>query len=326
MHQPMLGTFHTEPVVRSEDSELIQQVLTTSWSPCQFRRPEMQNKCCYCESITSDPTSKTRLDGGAFTSRLNGSIISFVGDSLVRQLFYMLVCLLSSHVDQHSSFPYWACDSMACLHNYSRVVVRDPTTHAAVILQNKWHPGSFPRNERDHPLFRDAQIVVFGTGAVLSQAQVKQVLSTWQTEFLDGFRGQVIWLEYFGGHFPGSSDGEFEGSSRHIALERMQNGKSPCAPLVDKAIMRARSNLRHSVSSKVAQLAGWQELRSFNQSVHEYTDHPGWKNDAGSLDCRHWCFNPSGGTLVQRVGQLLHLLRPSSRQSHSGSRSVVASG
>ena len=105
MHQPMLGTFHTEPVVRSEDSELIQQVLPTSWSPCQFRRPEMQNKCCYCESITSDPTSKTRLDGGAFTSRLNGSIISFVGDSLVRQLFYMLVCLLSSHVDQHSSFP-----------------------------------------------------------------------------------------------------------------------------------------------------------------------------------------------------------------------------
>lgn len=286
-------------------------------APCTFRHLPSSSPCG-----SSEPLDAAFV--AAYVARHHGRVISFVGDSIVRQLFHHLVCLLAPYMDPlESRHPYWECRVLECLNAYTRVVVRHE--RKSVTLQHRWIKGTLPwPPDLETRLFTAAHTVVFGIGAFLtkSTASVGAALSAWNRTWLQNVQqrgGRVIWVEYFAGHF-NSSDGEFVGSSHaeYFTKRRDDQGTYPCVPLSSShtGAAIARANPRHAESNRFARAAGWTVVETFEQSASRHGEHPGVTDRRGVgnvTDCRHW--SACSEVLKQRSSAILQTLIANDHQT-----------
>ena len=91
-------------------------------SPCNF-----WNSSAVC---SGEPLNASWV--AAFTNTFAGRTVSFVGDSLVRQAFLQLVCLLSAYIVDTvdtTRHRYWDCTSLECLNEFYSVQIHSPDHH-----------------------------------------------------------------------------------------------------------------------------------------------------------------------------------------------------
>ena len=308
----------------------------------------VRTPCNFCSIISGPQGQCPRISArlmpmnSSLLAALGGKTISFVGDSMVRQQYWMVVCMLSAQIEQ-AEHRYWECPTWDCANRFSRVVIRDTVTESRIVLQNQWFGDT--RVVEQPRLFTDAHIILFGIGAFLQpvEDEVQRTIVAWRHEWLDHVQqrgGMVIWLEYFGGHF-NSSNGDYEGfeqvrqQTRHAfvshgarrprAAQGVRQGPTeaqgdayPCVPMDRVAVHNAHTNPRYAVGNRMARISGWPILHTLEQSVPYSVSHLGVKDNrhwwvsadvemsVKVIDCRHWCF-PSA-VLEKRVLRMVDLL------------------
>ena len=162
-------------------------------SPCNF-----WNSSAVC---SGEPLNASWV--AAFTNTFAGRTVSFVGDSLVRQAFLQLVCLLSAYIVDTvdtTRHRYWDCTSLECLNEFYSVQIHSPDHHRqshanrsfVVTLQCRWVKGApvQPSNAIEPQLFTAADVVLFGIGAFIPKkaAIVQSILGTWDQRWLSPVR------------------------------------------------------------------------------------------------------------------------------------------
>ena len=144
----VLGTRPESSVVpKSSVAHSKSQQRMTLPTPCDFsarmqERSPPQESEGQCDRGVQPELLLPTSEAGALLRRHNGTTLSFLGDSLVRQLFHMLVCLLSVQpglvIDAEPRYRYWRCPHWDCVNQYKRVRLRDPKMGLALTMLNKW--------------------------------------------------------------------------------------------------------------------------------------------------------------------------------------------
>lgn len=295
----------------------------TPASPCVFRL-----------STYSACTSALELNAtqiASFSSRFDGRTIAFVGDSLVRQQFHQLICLLSRRMDVRTvSRRYWECKTLECLNLFTRIVMRAPATNATVILQSRWLKGFPIATDLEPHLITSAHAIVFGIGAFVSKSAMEATMLQWERTWLHDVRvrgGIILWLEYFAGH-ANTTDGEYAGSSHseYFTVTQRSTALYPCVPLSEHGVFLARANPRHADGNRVAHRLGWPIVPTFDQALDRHMDHPGVSPRAGVgnvTDCRHW--SACSDVVAHRTVAILEALMVAHVHAHVLSPPIVPS-
>lgn len=248
--------------------------------------------------------------------------VAFVGDSMLRQQFHQLICSCRDLVDVERTPParrYWRCRSRGCLNGPARVELYEPESGARCVLQYFFaaaHHAPSMAHSLDYgidPSVWTSDALVIGIGAWVSSgmpslSRWRDILTTIATRLgRHRFRGAVVWMEYYAGHFA-TPTGEWGKAAK--------NGTA-CAPVTP---MAATSSIGLTAGNEWAGSAAirapiWR-VAALSQPRH--LDHPGslaidrdfvldQMAFAVMMDCRHWCF--PGATLEARNRVLVGLLK-----------------
>jgi len=239
------------------------------------------------------------------------------GDSLMRDWFTMLVCLLigaspTARVTPVMSGPHFG------MHGATVLELPGGATLTFMWYRKEYRPvnGSAPPPSRPVETVRNAKVLFFNMGGAhqSSAADMSKDMSSLVT-WLQGASPtqQRVVLEYAPSHFSGTPYGEYDQS--FFTRPASRGGATPeqlsrCAPhnasLIDDAVPPAnnwrRSALRDVAAEYHLPLLGVWDLRARRHDDH--THHFGGGLKAGvRTDCRHWC-NP-GRTLLSWVDAML---------------------
>ena len=155
--------------------------LSKEYRPCPAERAFSHERVHHRENAF-DARGMLELLGGNAT-------ITFLGDSLVRQQFQMLSCMLSQYADLGAAIGL----SRATAYQYMRFSERGKTLH----LKNQWISGldEFAFREVDRRMY-EADVVVFGIGAFIRPGGLHEALGKWRNHFEEQrVCARFIWLQ-----------------------------------------------------------------------------------------------------------------------------------
>ena len=318
--------------------------LTKEYRPCPAVRAFATRRVL--SPSRSSPPLDSPFNAAHFLRLLGNATVSFLGDSLVRQQFNMLACMLSPFADLAGArgAQYWSSTQKLRTSKDAGGFVRLPFRHehGRVLLQQQWihgrpfdEPGpTDPLSDVD-PRILNCSLLVFGIGAFIPAGELRGTLHTWlrHLRMRLPITARVLWLEYFGGHFDTPTGefasgigGEFGGGVYGFSNERRRvaNGtrRSLCKAIDDED--GARAHVRHALGNALSRAAGLGVWPTLNLSLRQPGNHPelaAWEEEDGGdydrdnrssgrrrvTDCRHFCF--PGSVLEVRTAVLYNLLR-----------------
>ena len=155
--------------------------LSKEYRPCPAERAFSHERVHHRENAF-DARGMLELLGGNAT-------ITFLGDSLVRQQFQMLSCMLSQYADLGAAIGLGRTNA----YQYMRFFERGKTLH----LKNQWISGldEFAFKEVDRRMY-EADVVVFGIGAFIRPGGLHEALGKWRNHFEEQrVCARFIWLQ-----------------------------------------------------------------------------------------------------------------------------------
>ena len=247
------------------------------------------NNCPVPARHSANPLLARKLQQGlrsGSTSRL-----LLVGDSVMRDLFTTMACLLLPALE----LPLVSLSGLAVGQN--GIPIRLPLKHTNTSwLGFLWfHPRRNATEAGRHAL-RDADAVVLSAGAhfMTADSMRARLSRAAATFFSDGEpRKRFAVLEYSPVHFAGTEDSEY-----HPGLhDQLQNSPRTCVPhnlmLLSNSSTLARS-WRRQVLNDFAHERALPVIRRWNLAAPNFDDHPppatGFGTERfGTVDCRHFC-------------------------------------
>ena len=250
----------------------------------------------------------------SFVRAFHGRTLTFLGDSISRQQYAQLCCSCRDFLVLHPRRKaHWHCHSGPCLNGmegFYLVELQDAASGSRCTVQYLYHTGRAPRHVRTVLPLAIAEagdrvvksnVIALGLGAWIAsgtqhnEREWKATLEAATTVLgTVGFRGVLLWMEYFAGHF-GSPTGEWG---------KLAKNATRCQPVS-----------RASASANVGTLAGnrwaqalpapiWHTARVSldrhmdhpgSRAIERDLDNPGWGAHpfAAMFDCRHFCAPPS---------------------------------
>lgn len=248
------------------------------------------NNCPVPARHSANPLLARKLQRGlrsGSTSRL-----LLVGDSVMRDLFTTMACLLLPALE----LPLVSLSGLAVGQN--GIPIRLPLKHTNTSwLGFLWFHQSRDATEAEKHALRDADAVVLSAGAHFMtadsmRARLSRAAAT-PTFFSDGEpRKRFAVLEYSPVHFAGTEDSEY-----HPGLHnQLQNSPRTCVPhnlMLSNSSTLARS-WRRQVLNEFAHERALPVIRRWNLAAPNFDDHPppatGFGAERfGTVDCRHFC-------------------------------------
>ena len=230
-----------------------------------------------------------------------------VGDSLIRDYFTLLACLLLPHLRVYPSMGHDAFFGKAGRALKLFTYVRE----APLVIFQWWSPGTS---------LTAASAAVRGSSAVLFNGAAAhfETLADGLVALEDVARAllaasndsnkapRIAVMDYLPSHFPGDPAGEYNASRRHTYHQ------GSCVAHKDPAA--GQTSFRRRLLGKLASKHDWPLVPLWELAAPNWKDHlkggsPFVLEHLGGLDCRHWC-NP-GRTMVavhERMLEWLHTI------------------
>lgn len=269
-----------------------------------------------------------RAHAALATMRANSTLM-FFGDSLARDIFILLACVL---VRDLTHLPTGNTSSRS----FGLYRVESFTTRGVEVIFARLrepHYGKRPYiNLRIYPAVLSAirsaghittTYISHSVSGALFDLQMDKFLAMvkeargrapGKPQVLPAMPNISLW-EYLPVHFPGSPDGDFEGHKRWLNRRARHRRQAinvstlacvvqPFSPKGRAAGEKQPGPWRLSATRSYAAKKSLALVPLWEQSVNAYDDH--CEHSKGSFDCRHWC-NP-GRTQLRNLRTLLQVL------------------